>query len=126
MGDGEQQEGSVWEAAMSAGHFKLDNLIGIIDRNKLQIDGRNSDVMEVEPLADKWRAVGWNVAECNGNDHAELLSCFAKSKMQKGKPNIILANTLMGKGVKSIENDYHWHGKAPSQEQLSDFLKILE
>jgi transketolase len=126
MGDGEQQEGSVWEAAMSAGHYKLENLIAIIDRNKLQIDGRNADVMEVEPLADKWRAFGWNVSECNGNDHEELLTCFAKCKMQKGKPNIILAHTLMGKGVKAIENDYHWHGKTPSKEQLVDFIAMLE
>jgi transketolase len=126
MGDGELQEGSVWEAAMSAGHYKLDNLIAIIDRNKLQIDGRNADVMEVEPLADKWRSFGWNVSECNGNDRAELLSYFAKCKNHKDKPNIIFAHTIMGKGVKTIENDYHWHGKAPSMEQLADFLAILE
>jgi len=126
MGDGEQQEGSVWEAAMSAGHYKLDNLIAVIDRNKLQIDGSNSDVMEVEPLADKWRSFGWQVSECNGNDMADLLASFAKCKQQKGKPNIILAHTIMGKGVKAIENDYHWHGRAPSKEQLPGFLEALE
>jgi transketolase len=126
MGDGEQQEGSVWEAAMSAGHYKLDNLIAVIDRNKLQIDGTNSSVMEIEPLADIWRSFGWQVSECNGNDIPELLECFAKCKTQKGKPNIILAHTIMGKGVSTIENDYHWHGKAPSKEQLEEFIKILE
>jgi transketolase len=126
MGDGEQQEGSVWEAAMSAGHYKLDNLIAIIDRNKLQIDGTNSSVMEVEPLTDKWRSFGWHVSECNGNSIPELLECFAKCKTQKGKPNIILAHTIMGKGVKAIENDYHWHGRAPLKEQLTEFIEMLE
>ncbi len=126
MGDGELQEGSVWEAAMSAGHYKLDNLIAIVDRNKLQIDGANSIVMEIEPLADKWKSFGWHVSGCDGNNHAELLACFAKCKFQKGKPNIILAHTLMGKGVKAIENDYLWHGKAPSKEQLVEFLAMLE
>ncbi len=126
MGDGELQEGSVWEAAMSAGHYKLDNLISIVDRNRLQIDGTNSDVMEIEPLMNKWKAFGWNVHECNGNDHADLLSSFASCKSNKGKPNIIIANTIMGKGVKTIENEYQWHGKAPSKEQLEEFIKILE
>jgi transketolase len=126
MGDGELQEGSVWEAAMSAGYYKLDNLIGIIDRNKLQIDGRNSDVMEIEPLVDKWKAFGWRVSECDGNNHVELLEIFNACKISKGKPNIVIANTIMGKGVRAIENNYHWHGKAPSHEQLEEFLKVLE
>jgi transketolase len=126
MGDGEQQEGSVWEAAMSAGHYKLDNLVAVIDRNQLQIDGANSHVMEIEPLADKWRAFGWNVSECNGNDLGELLACFDHCKNIKGKPHVIIAHTLMGKGVKTIENDYSWHGKVPSKEQLNEFIDMLE
>ncbi len=126
MGDGEIQEGSVWEAAMSAAHYKLDNLIGIIDRNSLQIDGRNSDVMEIEPLTKKWRSFGWFVVECNGNDHSEIISAIELCKSQCNMPRLLIANTIMGKGVKEIENDYHWHGKAPSKQQAAQFIAMLE
>lgn len=125
-GDGELQEGSVWEAAMSAAHLKLDNIIALVDRNRLQIDGDTETVMSLEPLADKWRAFGWHVLLCNGNNIKELLQSFHDAKQWHGKPCVIIAQTIMGKGVKSIENQHQWHGKAPSQEQLPYFLHELE
>lgn len=126
MGDGELQEGSVWEAAMSAAHYRLGNICVVVDRNGLQIDGSNSKVMELEPLADKWRSFGWQVLECNGNNHVELLSTFEMIKENASKPKVILARTLMGKGVKAIENEYRWHGKAPSKEEAAEFITMLE
>ena len=126
MGDGELQEGSIWEAAMSASHHKLDNLCGIIDRNNLQIDGSTSDVMEIEPLADKWRAFGWEVFICDGHDYNDIINSFNSANSINEKPVIIIADTIMGKGVKSIENNHHWHGKAPSVDQLNDFINQIE
>ncbi len=125
LGDGELQEGSVWEAAMSASHHKLDNLIAIIDRNKCQIDGFTNQVMELEPLADKWKAFGWKVFSCDGNSHSELLESFSKIEKDSGKPCVLIANTLMGKGIKSIENDYRWHGKVPDKEQSALFIREI-
>ncbi len=125
LGDGELQEGSVWEAAMSAAHHHLDKIIAIVDRNQLQIDGKNSDVMEIEPLADKWKSFGWIVTECDGNNHSEVLDAIAFCKKQEKKPQLILAHTKMGKGVKEIEDDYHWHGKVPSKQQAEDFILHL-
>ena len=125
-GDGELQEGSIWEAAMSASNYKLDNLISIIDRNNLQIDGKTSDVMQLEPLADKWKSFGWNVLECNGHDHSDIIEKINQAKKNKEKPTVIIAKTIMGKGVKSIEDNHNWHGKVPSKEQLKDFLIQLE
>jgi transketolase len=125
-GDGELQEGSIWEAAMSAAHYKLDNLIALIDRNGVQIDGSTSHVMEIEPLAEKWKSFGWNVLSCNGNDLQEILIAYKSALDYKGKPSIIIANTKMGKGVASIEGDYKWHGKVPSKEQAIQFIKELE
>jgi len=122
-GDGELQEGSIWEAAMSASFYRLDNLVAIIDRNGVQIDGRTRDVMELEPLAEKWKSFGWNVLSCNGNDHDELINAFRLTSEIKEKPSVIIAATIMGKGVASIEDDYHWHGKAPSKEQAEQFLR---
>lgn len=126
MGDGEQQEGSIWEAAMSAAHYKLDNLCAIIDRNRLQIDGKTSDVMEINPLADKWKAFGWNVIEIDGHNHEMIKDAMIQANNFRTKPTVIIANTIMGKGVKSIENDYNWHGKVPTKEQLKAFLAELE
>jgi transketolase len=125
-GDGELQEGSIWEAAMSAAHHKLDNMIAIIDRNKVQIDGLVSQVMEIEPLAEKWKTFGWEVFECDGNNIPELLSTFEKAEKVNGKPSVIIANTLMGKGIKSIEGDYRWHGKAPNQTEAENFIRQID
>lgn len=125
-GDGELQEGSIWEAAMSAAHYKLDNLTAIVDRNSVQIDGKTSDVMNIEPLKDKWESFGWNVLTCNGHDHKDIIETYRKAKEYKGKPSVIIANTSMGKGIKAIENDYTWHGKAPSKEQAERFISELE
>lgn len=124
-GDGELQEGSIWEAAMSASHHKLNNLIALVDRNNLQIDGKTSDVMELEPLADKWKAFGWNVLECNGNDIKEVISTYNNARKSKNKPSVIIAHTFMGRGVKSIENNYKWHGKAPSKEEMDNFINQI-
>ncbi len=124
-GDGEMQEGSIWEAAMSAAHHRLDNLMAFIDRNGVQIDGKTSDVMEIEPLADKWRAFGWRVFECDGHDHRQIITTVENAKNITGKPSVILLHTVMGKGVPSIEGDHRWHGKAPSNEALPGFLKEL-
>jgi transketolase len=125
-GDGELQEGSIWEAAMSASHYKLDNLIAIVDRNGVQIDGKTSDVMEIEPLAAKWKDFGWNVMECDGHNFEELISSFDKAKESIIKPTVIIAHTIMGKGIKEIEGDYRWHGKAPTKEEAIRFIEELK
>lgn len=124
-GDGELQEGSNWEAAMSAAHHQLTQLVWIIDRNRLQIDGRTSDVMEIEPLADKLRAFGWETHEVDGNNMEEILQLFSQLKKSKQGPTAIIAKTKMGKGIPEIENNHHWHGKAPSDQEYERFVKIL-
>jgi transketolase len=121
-GDGEIQEGSIWEAAMSAAHYKLDNITALIDRNGLQIDGSTTDVMNLEPLDKKWEAFGWNVIICDGNDIGDLVSSFRRAIEFKGKPTVIIANTIMGKGVKAIENNNLWHGKVPSKYDIDSFI----
>lgn len=123
LGDGELQEGSVWEAAMSAAHHKLNNLIAIVDRNGLQIDGETENVMALEPLKMKWEAHNWNVIETNGNDIAALINAF--DSLDTNKPNVIIAKTIMGKGVAEIENDYKWHGKVPSKDEAEKFIAGL-
>ncbi len=125
-GDGELQEGSIWETAMAASHHQLDNLTALIDRNGLQIDGPTEKVMGLEPLAGKWFSFGWNVIPCNGHNFHEMLNAFRQPVPCKGKPTVIILKTIMGKGVTQIENDYRWHGKAPSAEQAGIFLKELE
>jgi len=117
MGDGESQEGSVWEAVMCAGHYKLDNLCAVVDCNALQIDGRVEDVMGISPLADKWRAFRWNVLEVDGNDLAQVLRAYDQAAQTKGQPTVILAHTVKGKGVSFMEDQASWHGKAPTPEQ---------
>jgi transketolase len=126
MGDGEQQEGSIWEAAMSAANFKLNNLVGIVDCNKLQIDGFVKDVMNIEPLADKYRSFGWNVIQINGHDLSAVLAAYKKADESKDKPTMILADTVKGKGVSFMENVADWHGKAPTKELMAQALKELE
>lgn len=125
-GDGELQEGSVWEAAMSAAHYKLDNLISVVDRNYVQIDGKVSDVMEIEPLKEKFEAFGWRVFNCNGNEIGSLIEAYKQAEMPFGKPSVIIAKTKMGKGVISIEDDYRWHGKVPAKNQSNEFLRQIE
>lgn len=125
LGDGEQQEGQVWEAAMEAGHYRLDNLIAVIDCNRLQIDGWVKDVMDVEPLADKYAAFGWNVLLVDGHNVSQLVETFAMARNTVGKPVVILAQTTKGKGVSFMENQPGWHGKAPNREELNSALKEL-
>ncbi|MBR0140476.1 MAG: transketolase [Firmicutes bacterium] len=125
LGDGELQEGLVWEAAMAAGHYQLDNLCAIVDNNGLQIDGPNDKVMKVKPIDDKFRAFGWNVVYCDGHDIDDLLRAFAEAKAFCGKPTVIIAATVKGKGVSFMENQPGWHGKATNKEQAEKALKEL-
>ncbi len=125
MGDGEQQEGQIWEAVMEAGHFKLDNLCAILDRNRLQIDGWVKDVMNVEPLTDKYRSFHWHVVEIDGHDMEDILRAFDEARAVKGRPTLILANTIKGKGVDFMEDVAGWHGKAPNTEQMWEGLRQL-
>ncbi|MEG6615140.1 transketolase [Peptococcaceae bacterium 1198_IL3148] len=125
LGDGEAQEGQVWEAAMLAGHYKLDNLTAFLDHNKMQIDGPIEDVMSPEPLADKWRSFGWHVIEIDGHNMEQILNAVAEAQQTKGKPTMILAQTVKGKGVSFMENQVGWHGKAPSAEQVEQALQEL-
>ena len=120
MGDGEQQEGSVWEAAMSAAHFKLDNLCAFVDKNRLQIDGFVENVMNIDPLAEKYRAFGWHVIEIDGHDMGQILGAFEEARATKGKPTIIIGNTIKGKGVSFMENVGGWHGMATKDREQLD------
>jgi len=124
-GDGELQEGSIWEAAMSASGHSLDNLTAIIDRNGLQIDGPTEKVMPLEPLKKKWDAFGWNAIECNGHDFDSLLDAFGQARLTTGRPSVIIAKTIMGKGIRPIEGDYLWHGKAPDKKQAEEFIREM-
>lgn len=118
MGDGEQQEGSIWESVMAAGHYNLGNLCAIIDKNDLQIDGRVSDVMNVDPLAEKYAAFGWSVIEINGHDLGEILSAFERAAATPKFPTVVIAHTVKGKGVSFMENQAGWHGIAPDREKF--------
>lgn len=126
IGDGEMQEGNIWEAAMAASHYKLDNLCLILDYNGFQIDGRLQEVMNVEPVADKWRAFGWHVIEINGHRVDEILSAYHEAETVKVKPSIIIARTIKGKGVSFMENVVDFHGRAPTKEETQQALKELE
>ena len=112
MGDGETQEGSIWEAAMSASHYKLDNLIGIVDRNMIQIDGNTEDIMALEPYKTKWEAFGWEVKEIDGHDFSKIITTLKKVPFKKGKPSLIISKTIKGKGLSFMEGKHEWHGKA--------------
>ena len=123
--DAEHQCGLHWEAAMTAAKFKLDNLTCIIDRNFIQIDGSTEDVMPLEPLADKYRAFNWEVFQCDGNDMAEFIATMDKAIAVRGKPQVVIAHTLPGKGVAYMEGDYRWHGKPPNRQQADEALSEL-
>ena len=125
LGDGECEEGEVWEAAMAASHYKLDNLCAILDYNHLQIDGNIEDVISPEPFASKFDAFGWNVLNVNGHDFDQLRHAFNQAKQTKDKPTIIIAHTIKGKGVSFMEDNYAWHGAAPNQEQYEQAMKEL-
>lgn len=125
-GDGELQEGSNWEAAMAAAHYKLDNLTVIVDRNRLQQGDWTEQTMHLEPLADKWRAFGWSVVEVDGHNIAQLLQTFARLPFEAGKPNCIIAHTHKGQGVSLMRDKAAWHHKVPNAEELAIALKELE
>lgn len=125
MGDGELNEGNIWEAAMLASKYRLGNIIGIVDRNNIQIDGMAEDVMPMENLREKWEAFGWYVQEVDGNNIESVCSALNLAKSQTAKPNLIIAHTIPGKGVDFMEYDYHWHGKAPDKQQEQDAMKKL-
>lgn len=125
LGDGEIQEGNVWEAAMAAAHYKRDNLCAILDYNGFQIDGRVADVMNLEPIADKWRSFGWHVLEIDGHRMAAIHKAFDAAKRTKEKPTIIIAKTIKGKGVSFMENVADFHGRAPSSNETGVAMKEL-
>jgi len=125
LGCGELQEGQVWEAAMAAAHYKLDNLTAIVDYNRLQLDGTNAEIMEIAPLADKWRAFGWQVLEIDGHNMSEILEALSASQKTGDIPTVIIARTVKGKGVSFMENQVGWHSGTLSKEQLAQALADL-
>jgi transketolase len=125
LSDGECDEGQIWEAAMSAPKFRLDNLTAIVDNNGIQLSGFNKDIMNLEPLNKKWAAFGWEVIEIDGHDLEQVFTAIKKAQQVKGKPAVIIAHTVKGKGVSFMENNVDFHGKAPNAEQLEKALKEL-
>jgi transketolase len=125
LGDGEVQEGQIWEAAMTAAHYRLDNLTAILDRNRLQIDGRTAEVMSLEPLAAKWQAFGWHTLEVNGHDLAAILEALGALERVTGRPGIVIAHTVKGKGVSIFEDQVKFHGVAPNTEEYQQAIKEL-
>jgi transketolase len=125
MGDGELQEGQVWEAAMTAAHFKLDNVCAIVDYNNLQIDGKVEDVKGIAPLNAKWQSFNWHVIEIDGHDLVQIEKAYQEAKGVKGKPSVILARTIKGKGVSFMEDIAGWHGKAPNKDELEKALQEI-
>ncbi len=126
LGDGECEEGQTWEAALSAAHFKLDKLTAIVDRNGMQLSGWTRDVMNLEPLTQKWQAFGWHTIDIDGHHFDQILSALQEAKKVKGTPTVIVAHTIKGKGVSFMENNVAFHGKAPSWEEAERALKELE
>ena len=126
LGDGECDEGQIWEGAMATAHFKVDNLTAIVDNNGQQINGWNRDVMNLSPFNKKWQAFGWHVIEVDGHDFTQLIDAFNQAKLIKGQPTIIIAHTIKGKGVSFMENNLDFHGKAPNAEEVEIALKELE
>ena len=126
LGDGELEEGQVWEAAMSAAHYRLDNLTAFVDFNGLQIDGSNEEVMNVNPLDEKFRSFGWNVVLCDdGNDFDSIDKAFSEADKCSDKPTVIIAKTVKGKGVSFMENEAGWHGAAPNEEEKNKAIKEI-
>ncbi|MDK2882404.1 MAG: transketolase [Bacillota bacterium] len=125
LGDGEVQEGQVWEAAMACAKYRLDNLVAIVDRNSMQVDGRTEDVMPIEPLVEKWRAFGWAVRELDGHNIEEIVDALSWARTVKERPTVLVAHTIKGKGVSFMENVREWHAKAPNDEQLAAALREL-
>ena len=127
MGDGELAEGSVWEGAMAASHYKLDNLCAVVDRNRLQISGNTEDVMHHDDLHERFRSFGWNVIDVkDGNDIDQLVAAFEEAKTVKGKPTVLIANTIKGKGSPVMEDKASWHHHVPSDEEYEQIMKDLE
>jgi transketolase len=122
LGDGEIQEGIVWEAAMAAAHYRLDNLVAFVDHNGLQIDGPLTEVMSVDPIPDKFKAFGWNTLEVDGHDMTAIMEALDSARSYKGKPTAIVARTVKGKGCSFMEDNVEWHGKAPSLEEVNRAL----
>jgi transketolase len=125
MGDGELNEGNIWEAAMFAGKYKLHNLIGIVDRNNIQIDGNTEDVMPLEDLRGKWESFGWHVQEIDGNNIESIIDACSMARAITNKPSVIIAHTIPGKGVDFMEYNYHWHGAPPNSDQAKEALREL-
>ncbi len=126
LGDGEIEEGQIWEAAMAASHYKTDNLCAILDQNGLQIDGFIHEIMSSHPIPEKWRGFGWHVMEIDGHDFKAILNAYDEAEKIKGRPTIIVAKTVKGKGVSFMENQVDWHGKAPSKEEAERALAELK
>ncbi|MDD5155793.1 MAG: transketolase [Candidatus Omnitrophica bacterium] len=126
LGDGEIQEGNIWEAAMAAAHYKCGNLCAILDCNGFQIDGRTDAIMNLEPLAEKWRAFGWHAIEIDGHNIKEIISAYRQAQNIKGKPSIIIGRTIKGKGVSFMENVVDFHGRAPTKEETDKAIGELE
>jgi transketolase len=126
MGDGELGEGSIYEAAMAAAHYGLDSLVGIIDRNRLQISGPTEEVLSVEPIRARWEALGWEVFEADGNDVEALVRVFGRMRVLNGKPKLLIAHTIKGKGVSFMENAVRWHHGVPSEEECRQALREID
>lgn len=126
MGDGEIEEGQIWEAAMTASHYQLDNLCAIVDNNNLQIDGKVTEVMNVHPIDEKFKSFGFHVINIDGNKIDEILNAFTEARTIKGKPTAIIAKTIKGKGISFMENQVGWHGKAPSKEEYETAIQELQ
>jgi transketolase len=126
LGDGEIQEGQIWEAAMFASHFRVDNLTAILDYNNVQLMGNVPDIMQIKPVKEKWESFGWNIIEINGHDFKQIINAVNSARMKKGVPTIIIAKTIKGKGVSFMQNTCEWHGKAPSNEEYKKAIRELK
>ena len=126
IGDGESQEGQIWEAAMCAAKYGLDNLVCFLDNNRVQLDGFVADIMPIEPIADKWVSFGWHVISIDGHDFDQIISALEEARATKGRPTFIIADTVKGKGVSFMENKVNWHGGAPTAEQAEAAIAELE